>query len=432
MFAGIEDMRFSLTLLFSTLCAGMALSAPRCESFFSILESDKTLIPYAHFFKVKSQQKKSPHEFVRSRTQEIIRDIESRPAIPAKDLVAPASYKIKAKRNEVTKILYKQNLVEASEQSYKYQDKLILYKILEHYLDKVSLNKFHPVTKGLKEFLSEQGFFDNFGNIKTTREALVKALRTQFPNGFIVKPAIGFASDGKSFFKDMDEVADLLMQPKGSDLYKVEEFGKAFSHELGQAPVSGEKFIIQGLLNGIKNLTESSPIGSMNEYRVHSFYDNVINGATLSRWKIKADQTAVLRVNKFTQDFLNLLPKKFVNRQAWAFDVFEAPTGELTIIEINTNRGEKTNWSGFLKNPKVLGGYVRHLEQNYGWHFEGLSGWRLRNNLGNLQPAFNVLIEKYWSKTLNFVLEKIWKKPAFLINKEKIDEAVAEEVSENN
>lgn len=403
-------MRFLLIYLLCSSLTTLSYASQACRSLFS--------------------QSLSPVEVVKNRTAEVIKEIESRSDALPLALTETNIFKIRAKRNDLTKILYSKKIIEASAESYKYQDKLIIYKILKHYIGKNLLDRFHPVTMGLKEFLSEQGLLDSKGVVRANRELIGEALKKKFPSGFIIKPTIGFASDGKSFFKDMSEVVELLADSERSELYDPDQYLNSFVHAKGKTSVSGEKFIIQGLLHGIEGLSDASPVGSMNEYRVHSFYDQVVEGATLSRWKLSADQNAVARINKYTQDFLNLLPKKFLNRQAWAFDVFEAPNGELTIIEINTNRGEETNWSGFLKNPKVLGGYIRHLEQKYGWRFEGFSGWRLRNDLANLQPALNAFVSKFWNKTVNSLLERIWKKSPDSINNEKTDLTVGEQIDD--
>ncbi len=99
--------------------------------------------------------------------------------------------KLRAKRDEIMNIYYQRNLVEASEITLLLSDKLVMAKILEKYLGP-RFTEFHPPTMGLKEFLIKNKLVNANGVVKADRLTLEKALDSAFPQGFIIKPPVGW------------------------------------------------------------------------------------------------------------------------------------------------------------------------------------------------------------------------------------------------
>ncbi len=323
-------------------------------------------------------------------TSKVIGEISARPEINPSKILSPLSVNIRARRNDLVDFLYQRDLIEASSLTRLYLDKLIMAKVLEKYLGP-AFDRFHPKTLGLKEFLSKHKLVDSFGAITADHSRIALAFEEEFPNGFILKPALAWNSGGKGFFTDQTAIVESLLRPD-SEIYKSSEFLDPYRAIADNEEVitSGEKLIIQARIAGTVLSDSSHPAGTGEamEYRVHSLYNKVVTGATRNRWGVEVhDEVLVKRIEDFVQDLLGRLPMKLTNRQAWSFDVFVTESGDMKLVEINTNRGLQTNWSGFLHYPWVVGAYVRHLELQYGWSFLGPSGWLLRNNLGNIKAS---------------------------------------------
>jgi len=324
-------------------------------------------------------------------------------------LTNPRDLKIKALRNPLTKLLYSEGILEASDRSLLLCDKLFASKVMEHYLGNKEFKNYHLKTEGLKSFLTKFKIVDSNGLVIKSKMEIMAILEMEFPKGFLVKPAVGMKSSGKNFYLDKHEVVELILKQNG-DIYQPEEYKTPHHWERVRRFATGERFVFQELLPGSLGEGESD-YGDLHEYRVHSFYDKVVDGATETRWRgAKNSEEQNIKVNKYVQSFLDKLPKELTNRQAWSFDVFDLPNGQMKIIEINTNRGDKGNWSGYLVAPKTLGAYVRHLEQKFGWNFQGFSGWRLRHNLANIRKNWEVDKWEYWEELKEWYQEKIVKK----------------------
>lgn len=301
------------------------------------------------------------------------------------------SLHLRAKRNPVVKFLYENKLIDASELSFRMQDKLMLYKLLQHYLGDTQARAIHPHTVGVKEYLFSRGLVDNNGQVNVSKEDLMRVLNQDFPQGFIVKPTVGQNSNGKGFYFNSAEIVEVLLKNDMNGIYASAEKNLATAVE-GKV-ITGERYIIQERLN----VDSGSVINSSNEFRVHSYQDKVIDGATFSRWKMLAGDNGLAQIDAMVQSILSALPTQLTARQAWSFDVFRDAQGKMVLVEINTNKGKEGNWSGFVKSPKVLGAYIRHFEKNFNWHLKGLSGILLRNNLGNVDHALKFVVEKYWN-----------------------------------
>jgi hypothetical protein len=123
--------------------------------------------------------------------------------------------------------------------------------------------------------------------------------------------------------------------------------------------------------------------GTPEEFRVHTLWHRVVPEATFSRWDVLWDDELFMEVENSMQRFLALFPPELLRGHAWGLDVIRIAPGQMKIIDINTNRGERRKWSGDLAIPDVLGAYVRHLEQFHNIEFAGEDGAKLRENLAD-------------------------------------------------
>ena len=328
-----------------------------------------------------AQPPQTSTEFIATQVQDVVKQIETR-SMDEKKLRTPYELHLRATRNALTEWLYSQDFVEYSDITLMFSDKLMMGKILYHYL-KADAPKYHPPVMGLKEFLETAKMLDEKGVIKATQEELKGALKVYFPEGFILKPPVSWATDGKGFYAKEAEVIGLLAQndPK---LYDSKEYGVPFLSPLASKITSGERWMIMGKIKNT-SISQNKNYGLSSEFRIHTFQDSVIPGATLHRYGLDNDDTYFAEMNDFAQRFLSALPKHLTNRQAWSLDVFRQSDGQPILIEVNTNRGQKTNWSDFLRTPSVIAGYVNFFEQQYGWKFISVEGRLLRNGLGNLR-----------------------------------------------
>lgn len=342
-----------------------------------------------------------PVSFLDFKVQEIIRLIESRDTETPEGL-SPRTLHIRAKRNSLHDIFFDEKIVEHGRLTQHLADKLIAAKVLQHYLGP-KYPFFHPPSEGLLYFLISNRVIDSDGRVLKNEEQIRQLFESEFPDGFLIKPTFAWSTGGHSgLFLDPDEVYRLIQQGS-SELFTPRDLVNPFvAGEFKPfppilLPLSGEKFMIQGLVKGtrsderdFRNFSVNSDLShsGMNEYRVHTFQDKVVEGATVSRWETRNSKAKIEKVNQFSQQLMDSLPKSLTNRQAWSLDVMITPDGDLKLIEINTNRGWRTNWSGWLKFRWILKAHVRHLESEYGWKFTGISGWMLRNGLGNLKSHF--------------------------------------------
>ncbi|KYG64781.1 hypothetical protein AZI86_11290 [Bdellovibrio bacteriovorus] len=292
---------------------------------------------------------------------------------------APLKLKLGAKRDDLMGFFYDNKIVEFSETTHLMADKLIMAKILQKHLGDRFL-EFHPPTMGVKEFLAKNKFVNADGKVIVSKAKLSAALDKEFPQGFIIKPTLDWSSSGKSFYKDKKEIVDLLMKGDNA-LYNSADMAEAFGGNKTGRIGSGEKLMMMGMIEGTG--LSNSKYGEANEFRAHAFYGHVVKGATETRWYTPQNKEKIEAVDRFVEDLLQSMPKGFSHRMGFSFDIFVTPQGKLQIIEVNTNRGERTNWSGFLRTPKTIGAYARHVKDHYGWAIEGTEGWMFYNNLAN-------------------------------------------------
>lgn len=178
-------------------------------------------------------------------------------------------------------------------------------------------------------------------------------LHARFSRGYVVKPAVGHSGEGLNV---LERVESLLAKPPA------------------------EEWIVQDKIVGPSG--QWGP-GSPDEFRVHTFGDRVVEGATFSRWDLFWNDDLFREVEAGVQDFLRQGDRQFWQGHAWGLDVIRTSPGTVRIIDLNNNRGEARQWSGDLSIPDVLGAYVRHLERYHQVFFEGDAGVQLRTDQAN-------------------------------------------------
>ncbi|MCO5142235.1 MAG: hypothetical protein M9962_03995 [Oligoflexia bacterium] len=248
--------------------------------------------------------------------------------------------------------IYKNNYIDHSAYSAHLSDKLFFYEFIKT-ISPDRIDDFLPLTKGVSPY------------VKNGRIDLDK-IENDFGPDFIVKPC-----------SDMDSSGGRLIRGK----LELEHDFSIRSHDYMEKKISpltgiissGEAYLIQKIVGEPER-----------EYRLHSFFDQTVRGATFTRWDQKWVQDELVAAESFLQKFLDSLPKKALYRQAWSFDVMRAKEG-FKIIEVNTNRGKPQSWSGDLSNPDTLAAYVNLFESLYGAKFLGENAEKLRKGEGNLR-----------------------------------------------
>lgn len=288
-------------------------------------------------------------------------------------------------RNSWLKALYQHGLIEASEKTRLLADKLYLYKVLSESMG-TDLQKYHPKTLGLQEFIQkhqlwtpQQGFAPG--------EKIKTALQIEFATDVILKPAAVINTGGEEGLYLFSTQALLrAFTDQHPDLTKACARTSPYAPPLLGIAASGEEFILQEHIAGIAGMALVDKTKHYEEIRIHTYEDQVLRGASFSRWaenEIKHSKKFYW-AQDFVQDFLNHLPKEFLQGQVWGLDLLAFDNGTLRILEINTNRGEKGQWTGFLSRPHLMGAYTRMIESKKNVRFAGLSGVLLRNNYGNI------------------------------------------------
>lgn len=283
-------------------------------------------------------------------------------------------------RNEWLKTLYKYDILRADEVSLHLADKLWAANTLKSYL-KQNFEDFHPRTMGLKAF---------YQNIKMNTLADLNAavieseLQKAFPHGVILKPAAVINTGGETaeYVFNSADVAKVLSVDSTFSRSGLSQ--DAYTSPLLGKTISGEEYILQDDVAGLAGRS-TQRAKAHQEIRIHTFENKVLPGGSYSRWKVNEiqDRKKFHVAEDLVQNFLNLLPTDFLQGQAWGLDVLVFDNGSARIIDINTNRGQKVQWTGYLSRPSVLGAYTRHIEKTKNVHFEGWNGFLLRNNLGN-------------------------------------------------
>lgn len=171
-------------------------------------------------------REKGPSEWVKSEVDKFLSHTDSLNASLPSGLDESRSVSIVAKRNPFRDILYKEGFVEASDRTLFMFDKLFMARILENYLGE-NFRTYHQKTDGLKEFLINKGIVDKKGRVVKSAQEIKALFELEFPQGFILKPPVGMSSAGKSFYKDPQEIVELIMKQDG-EIYSPDELESPF------------------------------------------------------------------------------------------------------------------------------------------------------------------------------------------------------------
>lgn len=292
-------------------------------------------------------------------------------------------------RNKWLESLYRSDLVRADDYTRLLADKLFFGRELEKALGERSF-LYYPKTRGLRELVRQGG---------PLREILAR----EFPNGFIVKPVgevnsggetPGFYFDAEKFLRQFERLARIQPSeytPELRLLASAIDDSQWASPDLG-AVTTGERLLVQSDLGVELAGRASSKSREFDEVRIHTFERTAIRGGDFHRWAVSPVQVREKFgwAIDFTNRFLAELPREMIERQAWSLDLFVVGPDQIRILDVNTNRGRESHWSGFLSNPALLGAYTRHIEASKSVRFEGFNGFLLRNGLASYH--------KYWKK----------------------------------
>lgn len=290
--------------------------------------------------------------------------------------------KVRPERSDWLREIYDLGIVETSE-----IDRLLWSKaITAELLTRLGTNpehRFFPKTLGLKCFLETYNLLSKDFRIDANREQIKVALHRAFPKGFVVlldSPTIAWESTLDKYYRSQETFLDELLKPE-STLYKREEFQQPFYSKDVDGVTSGEKIVLQ------ENVLD--PGTDFVEARAHTLEHRAVDGTIFPRFEagrgLKPEEVA--RVKDFVETFLAAQPAELTRFHAWSLDVAVLSNGKTRILHIRTNRGGARHWSKFQSYPSVIGAYTRHLETFYNVKFTGISGFLLRNNLGNV-PRF--------------------------------------------
>lgn len=337
----------------------------------------------------------TPRSFTDERVTRVLRDLKGRaPRARSSELVA---IKLPAwtSKAQWLQAVYSKQLVDSSNATGLLSDKLLFYEVAKRELGEKA-DQYLVRTVGLRDFLVNEGLVDGDGRLVADGDRIESSLFKAFPAGFVARPAVGVAprETGRGLFKESDEFVSELLKTD-SFLYRPEHRKKPVRSTVLDAIASGEAIVLQDDLL-MKPTTPTAAHASWREVRVHTYEGRVIADANPNFWirDVHISKDEAEKAQKFVGEFLSLLPSQFLSRQAFSFDVLIQPDGTPKIVDLVTNRGRKTAWSGYLDQPRVLGAYTRHFESYAGVHFNGVGGYMLRKNAGNYFAYWGLRIDK--------------------------------------
>ena len=337
----------------------------------------------------------SPDAFLSKRVQSVMAQLKSRPLRPVQTETV-TEIDAKPDKNSFLGAVYSKKLVEASWATEMLSDKRVLSEILARELGADAV-RYYPKTVGLREFLAAHKLINDKGAIVADGDAIEQALHDEFPTGFVVRPAVGVAprETGHGLFKDGDEFVVELLKPNSS-VYNPAHFLKPVtSHILGRVS-SGEAVVIQEDVIGTADVRKPLKNRYFSEVRIHTYENRVVEDAVPTRW-VQTDllkQDDVKIAEAFVTDLLKRLPPALLSRQAWGVDVAVLDNGDMRVIDVVTNRGEKIQWSSYLDQPRVIAAYAKHFEKYASVHFDGFSGTLIRDGFANYFTFWGKRIEK--------------------------------------
>ena len=347
-------------------------------------------------------------QFTSSQVQKALEQLQAQPLRPQGQSINCRLGLIASKTNWL-KAIYENQLVEASWATALLSDKLILDRVLRSLLGSDWSNASGLRTLGLVEFLIKHQLIDSRGRWRASRssqdlgERLDEALAKEFPNGFVVRPAVGVSKAETTlglFATSDDFIQDILKA--STDLYRPEHLKRPRRSLALDHIASGELYVLQEQPRPA-NWTAANQKARWREVRVHTYEGQVIAGTVVRPWTSsdRPDDREVAAAESFVRQFLLQLPSRVLARQAWSVDVWvrvdhDEPSGgrdssgrslvgaaEVRLFEVITNRGRPGAWSQYLEQPRVLAAYTRHFEQHANVQFSGLGVSLFRLSLGN-------------------------------------------------
>ena len=215
------------------------------------------------------------------------------------------------------------------------EHKLVQSLVLNHYAPGSM-----PVTRGLGAQVRRYG-----------RENLRAKLHEHFPEGFWIKPALGYSSGDRGHSRGGG--AETLVKVEAGELTP----GHA-------ARIADEVWVVQ----------ETIPIAL--EYRVHSLEDQVVDDLTFWRYENgdpPADEAGP--VNAYVQTILDQLPAALVGHSLCGWDVALTERDSFLTVEVNLSGYHPVfesgfHCSGFFQDEewgaKTIAHLVRFIEQTDG------------------------------------------------------------------
>lgn len=347
----------------------------------------------------------APRQFVEERVTRILRDLKGRAPRAQSTEAINVSAPIWTSKAQWLQAVYSKQLVDASISTGMLSDKLLFFETAKREIGEAQTAKYLVQTVGLRDFLLSEGLLAADGRLTTDGDKIESTLFKKFQSGFVARPAVGVAprETGRGLFKTTDDfVAELLKND--SFLYRPEHSKKPVRSTVLDQIASGEAIVLQeDLIAVAENAVATSQAKgtarakfTWREVRVHTYEGRVVADALPNFWvrEGQATKTETADAQKFVSEFLTLLPPTLLSRQAWSFDVLILGPGEMRIVDLVTNRGRKTAWSGYLDQPRVIGAYTRHFDRYAGLHFTGLGGMFLRKNAGNYFAYWGLRIQK--------------------------------------
>lgn len=321
--------------------------------------------------------------------------LKSRPLLPVSS-GAITEVAAEASKGSWLSAIYERDMVEADWASEMLADKRILFEVLARELGEKATSVY-PKTLGLREFLFKHKLVKANGEIAASGEKIEEALFSEFPAGFVVRPAVGVApvETGRGLFADTDGFIVELLRV-GNPMYQASFMKNPVkSHILGSV-ASGEAVVLQENVVLAADARKKLKGRFFSEARIHTYENRVIEGAVPSRWVQKnlLSEEDVKRAEAFVNEALKSLPLALLSKQAWGVDVAVMDNGDMRIVDVITNRGKRVAWSSYLEQPRVIGAYARHFEAHYGMKFTGVAGSLIRNNFANYVPYWEKRIDK--------------------------------------
>ena len=358
--------------------------------------------------KLKQTEALTPEGFLEKQIEGLKTEIDNQPLAPAQDpgteTEGPIQIETGSDKQSWLTAIYKHHLVNTSHLSEALADRLLLAELVKTVMKDAGSTPI-PRTVGLKGFLEINNLVNKYGTITADGDQIEAALHKTFPAGFIVRPAVGIVATETEvgLFRNSDQfIVELLKQP--NSLYDPATYMSPIkSHILG-AIGSGEAVVLQDNIVLATDADKPLHVRHAVKIRLHTYEDHVIPDAIPRRWvrgNVSASSEEAKIAETFVQEFLRLLPKGLLARQAWSIEVSVFDNGSYKITDLVTNRGRPGTWSSYLDEPRILQAYTKFFEASRNVEFTGFAGWLLRHGFADYFHYWHVRIEKapwFWHK----------------------------------